>query len=256
MSKIDVFINRKSNSDLLTEDGLKQLKTKITEIEAIYNIIIRSLCQKRNIDTNFDVFKNIKDEITKITSFKPSEICLDINCKNQMFEDSKLKTLIDTMDKTHFLNKACLFRDIKGDYKFDIKFDQLEKPSFNRPIMTPFTPLMAPMLPYTRFINPVVPRMFQRPFPFMTGGSYLNIIDIMKEDLEDQQRCDFCDEWVDFRRRFKSAMKEMITTPNINDTFEVMANSAYLLPSAILDQNRYKQFNDYLQQYKQSHRIH
>ena len=65
----DINIKKKDNSSELTDGNIAYLKNKINELNAIYNVILKHLCIKRKNMNSYDVFDNIKKELTSLNAF-------------------------------------------------------------------------------------------------------------------------------------------------------------------------------------------
>jgi hypothetical protein len=69
---------------------------------------------------------------------------------------------------------------------------------------------------------------------------------------ESTTECEFCERWTRERNMFRSVLKDLLEASDFNNTFDLMSASAYLLPSAIMDQKQYEQFYTAIDAYKKA----
>lgn len=259
--QIDVIISKKNTAPELTSNNVNYLKTKIAMLNDFYNIIFKHMCYRKNLSSSHDVFTNVKADISLKYPNYLKDFCLGDNPSmintttglyiNAMFDDNKLRSLINSMSVDRFLNKACLYRNTAGDYLVNVQVQNGGQTGYN----PNFDPLSALNSEFDR--------------------RYLNIVDILKEEpnketatilcvkinnnikcaeLNSNKSCSHCDRWSNERNIFRGVLKDLITTKDINQIFELMNASIHLLPAAILNQNQYHSFHNALEQYKQSRR--
>ena len=262
MSGIDVIISKKNIAPELTSNNINYLRTKIIELGEFYNIMFKHMCYKKNLSSSHDVFANVKAELTTKYPNYLKDYCLGDNpgmlvpgtgnCTNPMFDDNKLRSLIASMTDDRFLNKACLYRDTTGKYSVNVQVQNGGHNGYN-PNFNPLTSLN---------------NEFDR--------RYLNIVDILKEEppketatilcikindkircaeMNSKKSCSHCDKWSRERNMFRSVLKDLITTKDINQIFELMSASVHLLPAAILNQEQYHAFYSAIEQIKKSKRL-
>ena len=260
--QIDVIISKKNIAAELTSNNINYLRTKIAELNDFYNIMFKHMCYKKNLVRSYDVFTNVKADIsTKYPNYlkdyclgdKPGMISPSTtNCTNPMFDDIKLRSLINSMTDDRFLNKACLYHNTAGDYLTNVQIQNGGHNGFN-----------ANFDPLTSLNNE-----FDR--------RYLNIVDILKEEppketatilcikvnekircakVNSKKSCSHCDKWSSERNMFRNVLKDLITTKDLNQIFELMSASVHLLPAAILNQEQYHSFYSAIEQIKKSKRL-
>jgi hypothetical protein len=259
-NKVNIFIDKKSTSSLLTDDNIKDLKIKINDLNNIYNIIFNHLCYKKNINRSWPVFDNVKTEIKNKYADYLNMFCLEDEpvvapvvvapattppttattattgtaapattpvpvpipskkCKISMFDDDKLRTVINSMEIDRFLNKVCMYRrmSISGDIS-------------NVQVAGNYNFMQSNMSYNDNFIDIA---QLLREKKYLSGDD-----------------CQFCDRWSNERNMYRSVVKDLLVTQNMNEILDLMNLSVHLLPSAILNQNQYQSFFSAIDEYK------
>jgi hypothetical protein len=163
------------------------------------------------------------------------------NCHKQMFDDNRLLALINSMYVDGFLNKACMYRNVTGDYNINVQVGGYKMPLLN--------------------IENILGTQDE------SGSNTNNNFSIICIKIngklqcsntnsrgETSNSCEFCEKWIKDRAIFKSVLNDMLNESDINSTMDLMTQSVDLLPSAILGQKQYHDFMKAIEQYKESRR--
>ena len=321
-NKVDINIEKNKINSLLTDDNIKFLKTKINELNTIYNIILKHLCIKRkNMNNLYNVFDNVKRELTYLNIFnkycigsttlvpniydnlvftpffttttytKPTVaigLTLPLTIQNTTEHVtseylSKLTTLPTVNDYNQILNSQLIkvdktFLDAylktlgltfplgKVNGKCDDMFDDNR---LRKLIDSMFNDrLLSKVCQYKIINNQIVVNNLPANVQ-IAGGNNFNIINIstiikdrdnsgythkkicfgIDNNLKcydnninkDHKMCDFCDKWTEDRKLFKSQLIDMLNN-NLNSNIDSMTNSLDLLPAVILDQTHFNKF--------------
>lgn len=242
MPKTDVYINRRSHGSLMNDVAYTDLKTKITFLEDAYNIILKHLCKKKNIDKTHNYFNAIKQELNDVAKKYDHLLCLttvgtNTNvCPEPMFDDMMLRQLVDAMYKDAFLNKACLYRDENGKYQVNIHIGGAHKRA-------------TQFIDINKLLQEKLPSLYDQSFICVQFENKIACTNI-KSEIESEQKCDFCEKWTMERNMFRNAVNDIINSSNLNKAIELMTASTHLLPSAILDQKQYNKFLSAIEAYK------
>lgn len=223
---VDITIEKKSSNSLLSDDNIKHLKTKLSELNQIYNIILKNLCIKKT-SSNYDILNNIKKELSKIEPLCLGSTALG-KCDN-MFNDDRLEKLINAMLNDRFLNKVCRYKITYG-------------------LIEPFN------LPANVKVgggSDVVKQLDI--FSFMQDSRETTCVGMNGiYKCYSHKNCEYCSKWEEERKTFKNVVNEMLNSNNL----DLMTDSIHLLPSVMLDKNHYNQFHTLYNQFKNKSSIH
>jgi hypothetical protein len=83
------------------------------------------------------------------------------------------------------------------------------------------------------------------------NDNFIDIAQLLREKKYlSQHECQFCDRWSNERNMYRSVVKDLLVTQNMNEILDLMNLSVHLLPSAILNQNQYQSFFSAIDEYK------
>lgn len=243
MPRTDIYINRKSHHSLMSDAVYNDLKGKKDLLEKAYNIILKHLCKKKNIDRTYDYFTAIEQELRQYRDLlclsklaapsTPAPSVANI-CDDPMFEDRKLRQLVNTMYNNAFLNKACLYKDKDGDYLVDVHIGGSYKYS-------------QQYININKILQEKLPSLYDQSFVCVQFENKMACANIKSED---ERKCNFCEKWTMERNMFRNAVNDIINSSDLNKAIELMTASIHLLPSAILDQKQYNKFFLAIEEFK------
>jgi hypothetical protein len=169
-------------------------------------------------------------------------------CFEPVFDDFKLHGLISSMRNNNFLRKACIYNSSRtgiDSNRIKINFaggaygleSNTQDENFN----------------FINLLN-ILKEKDQSPdktaiLCVQTNGK-LKCSNMKKK--ESTTECEFCERWTRERNMFRSVLKDLLEASDFNNTFDLMSASAYLLPSAIMDQKQYEQFYTAIDAYKKA----
>jgi hypothetical protein len=242
------FIIKKNavNSEL-TNAAIIDLKTRINELNAVYNIIIKHVCIKKRLSTH-DYLNKITNEVSSLYSDYLDRFCIvdkigstPTKCPKPMFEPTKLSSLAKSLYLNPFFNKACIFKHhITGDFEpnvqvagsyeklLDIKQILREKETYRYDDSN--------NLHNTTYV------CFHKDAKLVCTEIYHN----------NNSQCVFCEKWSKDRNSFRRIIKELLGTIDHQVALYLMEQSVNLLPSVILTQKQYNDFFISLDKYKKS----
>ncbi len=97
-NKVDVKIGKKTVGSALTDSNIQYLRGKISVLNQIYNIIFKHLCQKKNVDRNWDILHHVKADLNAQLPNYLNDFCLgSVNTPNLLIEATRQTLLkVDT----------------------------------------------------------------------------------------------------------------------------------------------------------------
>jgi hypothetical protein len=168
-------------------------------------------------------------------------------CITPVFDDAKLSLLINSMDTEPFLSKACLY-NIGGNYRVNTILKGGASEEVSQDENSEFINLkdiLQEKLPTTENISILCIKV--------NGKVQCTNLNKKQQNQQTQPRqCDFCERWVNERNMFRSVINDLLNAGNMNNSLELMTESAHLLPSAILNQNQYHKFFSAIKEYKKA----
>ena len=172
-------------------------------------------------------------------------------CFEPVFDDFKLHGLISSMRNNNFLRKACIYNSSRTGIdpnRIKINFaggayDSGSNSSNNPNENFNFINLLNILKEKDQSPDKIAILCVQ------TNGK-LKCSNMKKK--ESTTECEFCERWTRERNMFRSVLKDLLEASDFNNTFDLMSASAYLLPSAIMDQKQYEQFYTAIDAYKKA----
>jgi len=223
-------------------------RSEETEIEKT----LTTLTTATTTETKTKVIDSVKAFIVNAalipyTSVKKTSTC----STSSMFDDNKLNTLINSMYIHGFLNKVCLYRNISKEANVQVAgFYQLQSQSQSQS-----------QFDFNNMIN-VSQILSDKSLKKNNNVLKESLICIQKNNQikcaalnssnNQQNQCTFCEKWVQERNMFRSVLKDLLITQDMNQMIDLMNASTYLLPAAILNQQQYHSFFTALNEYKKS----
>jgi hypothetical protein len=93
-NKVDVKIGKKPSGSALTDSNIQYLRGKISVLNQIYNIIFKHLCQKKNVDRNWDILLHVKADLNAQLPNYLNDFCLgSVNTPNLLIEATRQSLL-------------------------------------------------------------------------------------------------------------------------------------------------------------------
>jgi hypothetical protein len=170
-------------------------------------------------------------------------------CFDPVFDDFKLHGLISSMRNNNFLRKACIYNSSRNGIDSNrIKINFAGGASSSNSSNT-----QDENFNFINLLN-ILKEKDQSPdktaiLCVQTNGK-LKCSNIKKK--ESTTECEFCERWTRERNMFRSVLKDLLEASDFNNTFDLMSASAYLLPSAIMNQKQYEQFYTAIEAYKKA----
>ena len=266
--RVDVKITKNNVNPELTDGNIRVLKNKISELNAIYNIIFKHLCTTRFVKSH-NYLVEAKKEIHQKFPNLIKDYCLGDNlfgnpmknpageCNKPMFNDTKLSSLINSLYNDSLLKKACIYKHTVVGLGFPMHAF-VGMPSVSN---LPANVQVAGSNSFSnnnQFINlnEIISKKIESNKPTYVCLQQQNEI-ICKEikNNKNNKNCDFCDKWTIERNLFRGVLRDLLSTNDPYAILELMSASTHLLPSAILDQKQYHQFNTAYDEYNKQKSI-
>jgi len=173
-------------------------------------------------------------------------------CFEPVFDDFKLHGLISSMRNNNFLRKACIYNSSRNGIDSNrIKINFAGGANTSNSSNSSNT--QDENFNFINLLN-ILKEKDQSPdktaiLCVQTNGK-LKCSNMKKK--ESTTECEFCERWTRERNMFRSVLKDLLEASDFNNTFDLMSASAYLLPSAIMDQKQYEQFYTAIDAYKKA----
>ncbi len=247
------IIEKKKAGSELTNGAIADLKTRINELNAVYNIIIKHVCAKKRFSAH-DYIGKITAEVSSLYSDYLDRFCIvdktvpvgapagtaPSKCSNPMFDPAKLASLAQSLYMNPFFNKACRYKHhITGNFEPNVQIAgsvQIGSSYGN-------------LLDIGQLLKETSTEPLNSTYVCFQKDSELVCAEMSNNR---KKKCTFCDKWTEDRNLFRRIMKELLGTTDSQVGLYLMEQSLNLLPSAILTQTQYNDFFSALEQYKKS----